>query len=224
MCFFLYSRIIPFQSTHPVWGATKVQTINFLHIKFQSTHPVWGATLIAITRIAKRLFQSTHPVWGATAQGLPAQGHKENFNPRTPCGVRLIQTTKTLDSEIFQSTHPVWGATPSSVMYLRTKSISIHAPRVGCDPGGVQARSIIMTISIHAPRVGCDGAPGFVLPPMIHFNPRTPCGVRLSSGWRSIWRAAFQSTHPVWGATVRLCFAIILTIISIHAPRVGCDA
>ncbi len=33
----------------------------------------------------------------------------------------------------------------------------------------------------------------------------------------------FQSTHPVWGATHYGLQLLKLKIISIHAPRVGCD-
>ena len=33
-----------FQSTLPVWGATRYGTIDGNAIKFQSTLPVWGAT------------------------------------------------------------------------------------------------------------------------------------------------------------------------------------
>ena len=35
---------------------------------------------------------------------------------------------------------------------------------------------------------------------------------------------SFQFTHPVWGATYILIFIQELTDVSIHAPRVGCDA
>ena len=78
------------------------------------------------------------------------------------------------------------------------------------------------------------------------FNSRTPCGVRRggSTGYgggaefqftHPVWGATyadelpesldeFQFTHPVWGATAlgaRLCDT---SEVSIHAPRVGCDA
>ena len=33
----------------------------------------------------------------------------------------------------------------------------------------------------------------------------------------------FQSTHPVWGATMALSYVNLTDRISIHAPRVGCD-
>ena len=37
-------------------------------------------------------FQSTHPVWGATSCLIPILSSLLNFNPRTPCGVRLLMT------------------------------------------------------------------------------------------------------------------------------------
>ena len=81
-----------------------------------------------------------------------------------------------------------------------------------------------------------------------YFNPRTPRGVRLAANCSSsISRDTFQSTHPARGATrcapscaalwtnfnprtprgVRLSQAVTFTggnLISIHAPREGCDA
>ena len=34
----------------------------------------------------------------------------------------------------------------------------------------------------------------------------------------------FQSTHPSWGATIPLVQMLLLILISIHAPIVGCDS
>ena len=62
------------------------------------------------------------------------------------------------------------------------------------------------TISIHAPRVGSD----FQLLPgntsSHHFNPRSPCGERPLRPLRplSALNTLFQSTLPVWGATISL--------------------
>ena len=62
-------------------------------LKFQSTHPVWGATRLGNRKTADMLlFQSTHPVWGATKARQARKVPRENFNPRTPCGVRLDLT------------------------------------------------------------------------------------------------------------------------------------
>ena len=56
-----------FQSTLPVWGATRESRGQKVILEFQSTLPVWGATNTACIRPTSQLkFQSTLPVWGAT--------------------------------------------------------------------------------------------------------------------------------------------------------------
>ncbi len=79
-------------------------------------------------------------------------------------------------------------------------AISIHAPRVGSDLWRQRHPSPSL-ISIHAPRVGSD-------------TPSSP---------RSGYLLEFQSTLPVWGATVRVARVLREALISIHAPRVGSD-
>ena len=39
------------------------------------------------------LFQSTLPVWGATSEGSNAMYDYKHFNPRSPCGERLLILT-----------------------------------------------------------------------------------------------------------------------------------
>ena len=124
-------------------------------------------------------FQSTHPVWGATLQHGLTHGRQRDFNPRTPCGVRL----------------PVPGAPQT---YER---ISIHAPRVGCDrkrPGDHRRSSGFQ--STH-PVWGATQRHSLRRTGRCDFNPRTPCGVRQAAGRLESKRIIFQSTHPVWGAT-----------------------
>ena len=131
----------------------------------------------------------------------------------------------TLTGVLFQSTHPVWGATASSKRGCR-RSKNFN-PRTPC---GVR----------HVPYAAREAM-------LDHFNPRTPCGVRRCLLRRvqvghtqisihaprvgcdvSFSEAAklpilFQSTHPVWGATVQAAPPAHSIDISIHAPRVGCD-
>ena len=103
---------------------------------------------------------------------------------------------------LFQSTHPLRGATWRP-----------HAVR----PGQQQ-------ISIHAPLAGCDPrCPSCSVPP-INFNPRTPCGVRPKLYIWTREAVAFQSTHPLRGATASEFAAAVHSHISIHAPLAGCDA
>ena len=127
-------------------------------------------------------FQSTHPLRGATIPTLHSRRVTAYFNPRTPCGVRLIWT--------------LHNCTPAG--------ISIHAPLAGCDhwlgllrykdpnfnprtPCGVR-RSTIRSRSAAA----------------ANFNPRTPCGVRPARTASCTLARVFQSTHPLRGATAKL--------------------
>mgnify|MGYP003303432948 CR=1 FL=1 len=48
---------------------------------------------------------------GATSHARRAGLESSNFNPRTPCGVRLAPSTATPACFVFQSTHPLRGAT-----------------------------------------------------------------------------------------------------------------
>ena len=127
-----------------------------------------------------------------------------NFNPRSPCGER--PDCAALDAD--------------------NAAISIHAPRVGSDcwiqgnrprfprfqstlpVWGATARSAATAsqseISIHAPRVGSDGAITFGWTTPKDFNPRSPCGERHDYFTSCLPSPQFQSTLPVWGATVLL--------------------
>ena len=123
-----------FQSTHPLRGATCSirQPRACSHFnprtpcgvrrarnravrddgKFQSTHPLRGATHCRPAERPKSgKFQSTHPLRGATRSIPPDPRNHRYFNPRTPCGVRLVRAD-----------------VPKIAI-----EISIHAPLAGCD-------------------------------------------------------------------------------------------
>ena len=58
-------------------------------------------------------------------------------------------------------------------------------------------------ISIHAPRVGGDVTHWAWTASGTDFNPRPPCGGRRKDPQLYIDKlSAFQSTPPVWGATI----------------------
>ena len=184
---------------------------------------MWGATCGLVLAIWNWRFQSTLPVWGATRiirhYILPGV----YFNPRSPCGERLIALPVLGCVEQFQSTLPVWGATQCGQHQRDTTGISIHAPRVGSDQPGRSTPSTIFVfqstlpvwgatkdgvkviqvqrISIHAPRVGSDPGSGQERLVESDFNPRSPCGERPDKIDQISGRNLFQSTLPVWGAT-----------------------
>ena len=80
---------------------------------------------------------------------------RKSFNPRTPGGVRHLFLGKNICLYEFQSTHPGRGATIVYLSYLPPVSVSIHAPRAGCD---LPLLCVMLTL--------------------LSFNPRTPGGVR----------------------------------------------
>ena len=148
------------------------------------------------------LFQSTHPVWGATIALSKSSLQEIDFNPRTPCGVRQVMVVSPAARTGFQSTHPVWGATALGGG-IKSANNNFN-PRTPCGvrPGPAPPRQ-----SGHMdfnPRTPCGVRPPHPLPTAHrgrHFNPRTPCGVRPPPKRANSRIQAFQSTHPVWGAT-----------------------
>ena len=107
---------------------------HYLHCKlFQSTHPLRGATKKAVVASNAVTFQSTHPLRGATSIQMQFRHPLIYFNPRTPCGARLLRLTPKSLRERFQSTHPLRGATMKLGHWLGLKQISIHAPLAGRD-------------------------------------------------------------------------------------------
>ena len=76
------------------------------------------------------------------------------------------------------------------------------------------------------PRTPCGvrRSPGYRLTRAItNFNPRTPCGVRPPACAPLRGKAPFQSTHPMRGATPTGVCGVCRWPISIHAPHAGCD-
>ena len=176
-------------------GATARKTKSIRILRFQSTHPVRGATRSNLQYGLRTVkFQSTHPVRGATLRVFPERCAPEYFNPRTPCGVRLHCSRIAFDIRVisihapragcdiphkitieehtkFQSTHPVRGATT-----CRTVSTHVRAyfnPRTPC---GVRLGKI-------SPERSAS-----------YFNPRTPCGVRRQTC--TTWFAPIFATLP----------------------------
>ena len=195
------TAVTAFQSTHPLRGATQTTGIKGRQTQYFNPRTPCGVRhLYQVQSYSDRRFQSTHPLRGATNDfnsscilvyisihaplagcdrrtPVDGYGHRDfnprtpcgvrqvqnkksrnqtNFNPRTPCGVRPKQITNRKSTKKFQSTHPLRGATTARSCARMQAIISIHAPLAGCD-SYVLARS---------------RPPG-------HFNPRTPCGVRL---------------------------------------------
>ena len=167
-----------FQSTHPMRGATiRYGSLPFPPA-FQSTHPMRGATVYKVnTTVASGISihaphagcdKLTHAVadfrddfnprtpYGVRLRHQSRWYRLRHFNPRTPCGVRPTAVVVSMIIPIFQSTHPMRGATRHRKTILLIYQISIHAPHAGCDVDTTAIYLRLSEISIHAPHAGCD--------------------------------------------------------------------
>ena len=124
----------------------------------------------------------------------------QDFNPRTPCGVRHPVATSLYITGNISIHAPLAGCDWGPIRCTYDYDISIHAPLAGCDQYVLESEGKTW-ISIHAPLAGCDGSRAANQIPGLDFNPRTPCGVRHDIGVATTIVTQFQSTHPLRGAT-----------------------
>ena len=169
---------VRFQSTHPTRGATRNRYIRIIRLQISIHAPHTGCDAFKDRRLsAITAFQSTHPTRGATIMAMFSGNHQNNFNPRTPHGVRLGYH-KPLRVCFCISIH----APHTGVRLPNSSKILIHSHFNPRTPHGVRLHATssisFRYISIHAPHTGCDDVNG-----------------RFSQLF------TFQSTHPTRGAT-----------------------
>ena len=149
-----------------------------------------------------REFVSIHaPREGCDSGKLDLSGEGKGFNSRTPRGVRLERLIVGRRRITFQFTHPARGATFLCITPPLSRGVSIHAPREGCDPAELLLAVGAKGFNSRTPRGVRPSSPLPPPPNPISFNSRTPRGVRRL--------LAPYPTDPL--------------LVSIHAPREGCD-
>ena len=162
-------------------------------------------------------------MWGTTA--VPSKSHRRNtyFNPRPPCGGRHRAESVIVNCYNISIHVPrVGDDRPASFFWRQQYNFNPRPPCGGRRSPGF-CRLYHLVISIHVPRVGDDavrkGSFGLCIrfqstspvwgttrrqgrePACNHFNPRPPCGGRLTPGSYPVIHGKFQSTSPVWGTT-----------------------
>ena len=183
---------------------------------------------------------------GATVCIISRIAARKNFNPRAPCGARLIRRGIISAKLTFQSTRPMRGATILKRSPASQTWISIHAPHAGRDrlhkkisvqsfyfnpraPCG--ARRTPVTVGAGEPTEfqstrpmrGATSKNRLHAVQVYHFNPRAPCGARPISTVMGTCSVLFQSTRPMRGATTDERQGQRHQQISIHAPHAGRD-
>ena len=167
-----------FNPRAPCGARRPISLAQFRACLFQSTRPMRGATTVSGHKAVKPHISIHAPHAGRDDNIINIIKSFSNFNPRAPCGARLIL----------------------AVHQVSNVHISIHAPHAGRDD---LRQSDIATIIDFNPRAPC-GARRILytcISVVAYFNPRAPCGAR-----RAIFRlyhssSKFQSTRPMRGAT-----------------------
>ena len=109
---------------------------------------------------------------------------------------------------LFQSTQPEWAATVATFRYSFKRRLFQSTQPEWAATAALPFRPQVQTISIHAARVGCDKRGDGASATGSDFNPRSPSGLRLYTGYNGFTMTIFQSTQPEWAATpftLRLC-------------------
>ena len=144
------------------------------------------------------------------------------FNPRTPCGVRLICFRQFFTSERFQSTHSLRSATrflPVMAGWGRFQSTHSLRSATKCGVCGKSGK----TVSIHALLAECDSPVSRSLVHPQRFNPRTPCGVRLYM-FPAIFHKQKVSIHALLAECDTKPEGTLGQVkVSIHALLAECD-
>ena len=135
-----------FQSTRPLRGATSDHPWrNLWAWVFQPTRPLRGATGVRRVCIRTTLISTHAPLAGRDRVLVSLVPITSNFNPRAPCGARLVLQYLPHELVGFQPTRPLRGATVANAGNWIITDISTHAPLAGRDTSplsirGAQAR------------------------------------------------------------------------------------
>ena len=232
-----------FQSTRPVWGATKGDVKhNRTNNYFNPRAPCGARQARAAARRVGYYISIHAPRVGRDCPFCGDKGVVQNFNPRAPCGARLRFSSICSASTHFNPRAPCGARLTHRSGNWRNVLISIHAPRVGRDRCRINQRRKILfqstrpvwgatrkmlkamgieDISIHAPRVGRDGDIGLVMASTQNFNPRAPCGAR------PILPTAFRNSryfNPRAPCGARRDLPLCLWLTRDFNPRAPCGA
>ena len=146
---------------------------------FQSTLPVWGATRLYWKRKLCLLAISIHaPRVGSDLADKVLVLPLLNFNPRSPCGERPNHHLRNHALSLFQSTLPVWGATTKAC--LSGTRLSYFNPRSPCGERLFSSSGCVRLCNFN-PRSPCgERLHRQGTRPITNqdFNPRSPCGER----------------------------------------------
>ena len=216
-------RVIRFQPTRPLRGATIFKSITFDNGSI-STHAPLAGRDGSDRRQRRGGAISTHaPLAGRDSITTARKYHSINFNPRAPCGARLGRRRAIFASRNFNPRAPCGARRDMGRKLLR--SVSYFNPRAPCGARRTTRRRK-SGFSRFQPTRPLRGATvgSFPLRPKRYISTHAPlagrdpirCCARSSS-------SLFQPTRPLRGATLEALCQDCHNKISTHAPLAGRD-
>ena len=203
------NKYFVFQPTRPLRGATEVnRCLRYEEYLFQPTRPLRGATpLCRVLSVVLERFQPTRPLRGATGKAAssaapsPISTHAplagrdhislvvhwvlHGISTHAPLAGRDVNGHKYLKHHYrFQPTRPLRGATIFGELSYRAPLISTHAPLAGRDGRRKVRRALCQGFQPTRPLRGATDAVREIDRAQSNFNPRAPCGARLSGDLR----------------------------------------
>ena len=174
-----------------------------LPFRFQSTRPVWGATR-QMEPIARATYISIHaPRVGRDGHRTQSLYEPLDFNPCAPCGARLVSSVVPREQFLFQSTRPRGARLCLHVLRLALRHFNPRA-RVGRDEPIILRQNITANFNPRA-RVGRDSIGITTSEADAVFQSTRPRGARLDAPAFGDFHGAFQSTRPrdiMWRSAV----------------------
>ena len=161
-------------------GATVWNYNNPKYISISIHAPHAGSDLLLVGCRYKLLISIHAPHAGSDLPCGLQYLDQRNFNPRSPCGERRPPPKLAEVPIAFQSTLPMRGATIRNLLIKWTTDISIHAPHAGSDTSSTDFWTFAVLFQSTLPMRGATSQKVVFFYGRINFNPRSPCGERLS--------------------------------------------
>ncbi len=117
-----------FNPRTPCGVRPSIYIFNSFHFVFQSTHSLRSATQAPASSFRYKTVSIHALLAECDPFSAPGPAGRVCFNPRTPCGVRPVQSGATLQEAQFQSTHSLRSATaPDLIHCYSTEQIILCA-------------------------------------------------------------------------------------------------
>ena len=118
-----------FQPTRPLRGATAIFA-SFAAISwgFQPTRPLRGATQRMKTCTSPGRISTHAPLAGRDREGKPKEDNKMDFNPRAPCGARLLTKLCKIKSIHFNPRAPCGARLDNTNLINKDENFNPRAP------------------------------------------------------------------------------------------------